>query len=134
VTAAHPEPARLLGEARLTTTDDAFLTRLRPWLDDALYGCTPGAIREATVVVAELLANAYRHARPPFTVRLTLPLPGTVVRIEVRDATASQATGWALGKGLLVVRGLCPDWGVEHLPTGKAVWAELPLLVQPIEV
>jgi hypothetical protein len=122
---------RLLGEARLATVDDGFLAGLHTWLHGRLHGCTPGAIREAAIVLGELVTNAFRHAVPPFTVRLTLPAPGRIVRMEVYDGSASPATGWALGKGLLVVRGLCPDWGVEHLPGGKAVWAELPLLVQP---
>lgn len=120
-----------LGEARLAIADNTFLADLRAWLDGPLRGCTPGAIREATIVLGELVTNAFRHAQPPYTVRLSLPGSGNAVRMEVCDRTPSPATGWALARGLLVVRGLCPDWGVEHLPGGKAVWAELPLLVQP---
>lgn len=117
----------LLGETSLTGADDAFLAGLDDWLAAPLRGCRVGARREATIVLRELVANAYRHAEPPFAVRLTLPPPGAAVRMEVHDSTASPGTGWPLGKGLFVVRGLCPDWGVEHRPDGKAVWAELPL-------
>jgi hypothetical protein len=122
---------RLLGEASLAAADEEFLAGLCRWVEEPLSGCTPGAVREATIVLGELVANAYRHAEPPFQVRLTLPEPGTAVRLEVHDGTASPATGWALGRGLHLVRGLCPDWGVEHRPDGKAVWAELPVLVPP---
>jgi len=122
---------RLLGEARFQAADEAFLAGLRDWLETPLLGCTPGAVAEAAIVLGELVTNAFRHARPPFLVRLTLPGPGNAVRMEVHDGTATPATGWPLGKGLLVVRGLCPDWGVEHRPDGKGVWAELPLLVAP---
>ena len=122
---------RVLGEARLTDADEEFVTGLRHWLETPLRGCTPGAVREASIVLGELVTNAYRHAAPPFEVLLTLPRPGTAVRLEVHDGAASPATGWSLGRGLLVVRGLCPDWGVEHHPDGKAVWAELPVLVPP---
>lgn len=124
---------RVLGDVRLAAPDDRFLSGLRRWLETPLRGCTPGAVREATIVLAELVTNAYRHAQPPFRIRLTMPRPGNAVRMEVHDGMASPATGWPLGKGLLVVRGLCPDWGIEHRPDGKAVWAELPLLVTPRE-
>lgn len=124
-------PARLLGEARFTDADPDFHAEVHRWLETPLRGCTRGAVKEAAIVLGELVANAFRHAQPPFTVRLTLPEPGTAVRLEVHDGTESPATGWPLGKGLLVVRGLCPDWGIEHRPDGKAVWAELPLLVTP---
>lgn len=123
---------RLLGEVHLAETDQAFLDGLGTWLVRALHGCTPGAVREAVIVLGELVTNAFRHAEAPYAVRAALPTLGNAVRLEVHDSTTSPSTGWALGKGLLIVRGLCPDWGVEHLPTGKTVWAELPLLVRPV--
>lgn len=125
--------ARVLGEARLDATDQEFLTGLRGWLERPLDGCTPGVVKEVTIVLGELVANAFQHAAPPFTVRLTLPQPARVVRMEVHDALPAAPTAWPAGKGLFVVRGLCPDWGVEPRPDGKAVWAELPILVAPIE-
>ncbi|WP_084735461.1 ATP-binding protein [Actinophytocola xinjiangensis] len=124
---------RILGEARFEATDHAFLTGLRGWLEGPLDGCTPGVVKEVTIVLGELVANAFQHARPPFAVRLTLPRPGHVVRMEVHDGTVPAPTAWPAGKGLFVVRGLCPDWGVEPRPEGKAVWAELPILVAPTE-
>lgn len=73
-------------------------------------------MREATIVLGELVTNAYRHAEA----RLTPPRPGIAVRPEVHDGTASPTTGWPPGKGLLLVRGRCPDRGVEHRADGKA--------------
>lgn len=130
---ADPVSTRVLGEARLAAADPAFLTGLRAWLERPLDGCTPGVVKEVTIVLGELVANAFAHASAPFTVRLTLPRPGHVVRMEVHDGTAASPTIWPAGKGLFVVRGLCPDWGVEPRPDGKAVWAELPILVAPVE-
>lgn len=124
---------RVLVEARLEEVDPAFLTGLRAWLVRPLDGCTPGVVKEVAIVVGELVANAFRHAKPPFTVRLTLPRPGRVVRMEVHDGAAPAPTAWPAGKGLFVVRGLCPDWGVEPRKDGKAVWAELPILVAPTD-
>lgn len=123
---------RVLAETQLTTADDMFLAGLRRWVALSMRGCTGGAIQEACIVLAELLANAYRHASPPYAVRLTLPPEATAVRLRVDDGSAAPAQPWPVGKGLLIVRGLCPDWGIEHRPSGKAVWAELPVLVAPL--
>lgn len=122
---------RLLGEVRLIRDDPDFLTRLRSWLDEPLHGCTRGVLHEAAIVLGELLANAYRHAEPPYLVRLATSSWGHVVRMEVADATAPPTDQWEFGKGLFVVRGLCPRWGIEDNESGKTVWAELPVLVPP---
>ncbi|MCT2584416.1 ATP-binding protein [Actinophytocola gossypii] len=127
-----PPGTRVLARARLPDVDPEFLADVRRWLKSPLHGCTPGAVREAAVVLGELLGNAFRHARPPFTVEVSLPSPGTAVRMAVHDATPSPAAGWPLGRGLTIVRRLCPDWGVERDADGKAVWAELPVLVAPV--
>ncbi len=121
----------LLEEVRLDGADPAFLGGLRHWVQRPLYGCTRGAVREVSIVLGELVANAFQHARPPFAVRLTLTRRGHAIRMEVDDGTAAPAVGWPVAKGLLVVRGLCPEWGVEDTALGKTVWAELPVLVPP---
>ncbi len=123
--------AHVLGEVSFAGVDPDFLTEVRSWVEAPLRGCTEGAVLGAAVVLGELVTNAFRHARPPFAVRLILPRSGSVVRLEVRDGMPSPTAGWPLGKGLRVVRTLCPDWGVEHQVDGKAVWAELPLLTRP---
>jgi len=127
-----PPGTRVLARARLPGADPEFLADLRRWLEAPLRGCTPGAVREAAVVLGELLGNAFRYAQPPFGVEVSLPSPGTAVRMEVHDTTPSAAAGWPLGRGLLIVRRLCPDWGVRREADGKAVWAELPVLVAPV--
>ncbi|MGH3756870.1 ATP-binding protein [Actinophytocola sp.] len=132
VTLGLREPARLLGEVRFTGVDPDFLTGVRRWLEAPLRGCTKSAVLGAAVVVGELTTNAFRHARPPFAVRLILPERRNVIRLEVHDATAPPAMDWSPGRGLDLVRALCLVWGVDHRDSGKVVWAELPLLVRPI--
>jgi hypothetical protein len=106
-----------------------FLNDATDWLADAITGCAEGAVHEATFVLTELLANAAKHAPGPYTV--TVIQSALVVRIEVRDEAGAGPRPWPVGKGLLVVRGLCPAWGVSDLGTAKTVWAELPILMMP---
>lgn len=116
---------RLLAQARFTEVDAAFLLDLRGWLEEPLRGYPPPLVRDVAVVLGELMTNAFRHARPPFAARLAVPRDSAVVRVEVHDGAACSAAGWPLGRGLLIVRDLCPDWGVEHRPDSKITWAEV---------
>ncbi len=104
---------------------------LPEWLATALRGCTTGVVREAVYVLTELLANARRHAVPPYRVWVAARQGGHLIRLAVEDGVAPPEKPWPLGKGLFVVRGLCPGWGVEPAGTGKTVWADLPVLVGP---
>jgi hypothetical protein len=86
---------------------------------------------DTALVVTELAANAVLHAGSAFSVSLTLS--GGAIRISVGDtlplgpgAVAQQLTA-ASGHGLGVVAAMATRWGVETVPTGKAIWAELPL-------
>jgi hypothetical protein len=133
--APRDQDERPLGEVHLNGVELRFRSRLHIWLRDPLDGCTPGAVREACVVVGELLANAYRHATPPYRVRLTTTRRGHLIRLAVTDGAPGRADRWRLGRGLHVVRGLCPQWGVVpdlvNGVHGKTVWAELPVMVPP---
>lgn len=121
----EPPGGRVLGELTLPDVDATFLLDLRGWLAGPLRGRAPRLVREVAIVLGELMTNAYRHAGPPFAVRLT-ETPRRAVRVEVHDGTTPSATGWNLGRGLLIVRDLCPDWGVARRPAGKITWAEVP--------
>jgi hypothetical protein len=130
---------RTLGELHLSAPVPGFLTGLHTWLRDELDGCTPGAIREAGVVLRELVTNAFRHATPPYRVRLTTSRGGHLIRLSVADSTPDDTGGWRLGRGLVIVRGLCLRWGVmpDRMDDAsgpvdcKTVWAELPVMVPP---
>jgi hypothetical protein len=122
----------LLAEVNLAEAEPRFLSRLQTWLCDPLDGCTPGVIREAGIVLGELVANAFRHATPPYRVRLVMKRRGHLIRLSVTDGAPAPADGWPPARGLVIVRGMCPRWGVEpHGVAGKTVWAELPVLVPP---
>lgn len=128
---------QLLAELQLTTVEPRRLTSLHTWLQSPLDGCTPGAVREAATVLGELVANAFRHAVPPYRVRVTSAWSGHQLRLGVTDGTpADEWREWQLGRGLRVVRGICPQWGVDTDPVdgGKTVWARLPVLVPPSTV
>lgn len=85
---------------------------------------------DASLVTSELVSNAVIHARTPIELRV-LPLADGL-RIEVRDSTeygiAPAPAGQPLaarGLGLQVVAKLAARWGVDPVPDGKTVWAEL---------
>lgn len=100
---------------------------------------SPELLADAVAVVAELVGNAIRHARP---------LPGDVIRVawwaragrgrehlhlRVTDGggdpqcprqrkVGPDATD---GRGLTIVAALAQAWGVERDDLGQSVWAEL---------
>jgi anti-sigma regulatory factor (Ser/Thr protein kinase) len=84
---------------------------------------------DARIVITELAANAVAHARSPFTV--SIQGGSTSVRILVRDrshvlpAMRDRSLTAPSGRGLRLVGALAMRWGVDRLPDGKVVWAEL---------
>lgn len=86
--------------------------------------------RDAALIVSELVANAVVHGKPPVEVRVTR-CPGGL-RVGVRDTgdapvVAPMGTDplGQSGLGLRVVSHLATRWGIDPLPDGKTVWAEL---------
>jgi MEDS: MEthanogen/methylotroph, DcmR Sensory domain len=100
------------------------LGMLEPWCGEQLAADT-------ALVVTELATNAVLHAGSAFSVSLTLS--DGAIRISVSDTLPLGANGVdqqltaASGHGLGVVAAMATRWGVETVPSGKAVWAELPL-------
>jgi anti-sigma regulatory factor (Ser/Thr protein kinase) len=100
------------------------LRMLEPWRGEQLAADT-------ALVVTELATNAVLHAGSAFSV--SLALSGGAIRISVGDtlplgrAAVDQQLTAESGHGLGVVAAMATRWGVENVPTGKAVWAELPL-------
>lgn len=85
---------------------------------------------DAALVVSELVTNAVRHGRSPFTVSVTCDDSGTVIEVvdqnprlpELAPAGAASQSG----NGLHIVDVLARRWGVWYHPgDGKTVWAEL---------
>jgi hypothetical protein len=129
----------VLDEVHLAVAESCFPTMLHMWLCEELDGCTRGAIREATTVLRELVINAFTHAAPPYRMRLSASRTGHLIRLAVTDGGSADTREWRVGRGLLIVRGLCPRWGVmpdqvdgaTGTVDGKTVWAELPVMVPP---
>jgi anti-sigma regulatory factor (Ser/Thr protein kinase) len=84
---------------------------------------------DAQLVITELATNAVRHARTPFS--LSIRMTRSAVRIRVRDrshavpALRGDPGVSSSGRGMRIVSALASRWGVDHVPDGKVVWAEL---------
>jgi anti-sigma regulatory factor (Ser/Thr protein kinase) len=96
----------------------------------------PGAagaefVDDAAMVTSELVTNALRAGAEQILLRLDAY--DDVLRIAVRDdatgaVETTQTDPLALdGRGLRIVGMLAVRWGVDELPEGKLVWADLSL-------
>jgi hypothetical protein len=104
----------------------------RAFLRSSLEGHPDDLIADAELVASELVTNAEFHGAPPITVRILAT--DEVLRIEVEDAGKQlpiqmrQRDDNMTGRGLAVIAALASGWGVDpRVPTGKVVWAELPI-------
>ncbi|MFF0152565.1 ATP-binding protein [Micromonospora sp. NPDC005203] len=97
----------------------------------------PMLLADLIAVLAELVGNAVRHARPlPGGVvrvawRLRPSTQGPLIQLGVTDGGANTAPqirtaseDAADGRGLHIVAGLATRWGVEQDGMGQRVWAE----------
>ena len=103
------------------------LDRVRPGVDDL-------TMRNARLLVSELVTNVVRHVEPgddPDEISLTIEQTDGHLRIEVRDTgggfepapradTQNASSGW----GLHILAQLASRWGVES-DGGTRVWFEL---------
>lgn len=94
------------------------------------WGCDP-VVDSALVVVSELVTNAVTHAQSSCELRLSFA--NAALRVEVVDTGGGNPDLMAAtaedehGRGLLLISALTAAWGVEATPSGKAVWAQLPV-------
>ncbi|HZU80502.1 MAG TPA: ATP-binding protein, partial [Acidimicrobiales bacterium] len=93
------------------------------------WGLTP-LVLDASLVTSELVSNAVIHARTQVELRASRLPDG--VRIEVRDGAEYGIDAHRPGRGptdrglgLRVVSQLTSRWGVDPVPDGKTVWAEV---------
>jgi DNA-binding NarL/FixJ family response regulator len=113
-----PQSLSSAHEARQFVTQYVVEWNLEDLLDDAL------------IVVSELAANAVTHAESGCRIRLSLN--DATLRIDVVDTGAGtpepQPATWTEehGRGLHLVDALTTAWGLEIVPEGKLIWAELP--------
>lgn len=93
-------------------------------------GVSDQALSDAQVVAAELVANGLLHGRSPLSVSVSVDR--SRVHLQVSDESADLPTvrtsspDEPSGRGLHLISALSNGWGVERLPLGKLVWAELP--------
>jgi anti-sigma regulatory factor (Ser/Thr protein kinase) len=86
-------------------------------------------LRDAQLVLSELAANAVLHARSPFSV--SIRWRDSSVRILVRDQSPvvpvmrDDSGTTPSGRGIRLVDAIASRWGVDLVPDGKVVWAEL---------
>ena len=102
---------------------------------------TASVLCDVVTVVAELLSNAIRHARPlpGDVIRLSWRLrlsPGDARVLEIRVTDGGAASGPRMraagprsidGRGLGIVAALSRGWGTERDDSGHSVWAEFSL-------
>jgi anti-sigma regulatory factor (Ser/Thr protein kinase) len=97
-------------------------------------GVFDSAVRDAVLVISELLSNAILHAYPLPGERLQVAwaVDGTEVEVAVSDggsATVPHAEhplpSSVSGRGLTIVEHLCLTWGVRTDEVGLTVWAVL---------
>lgn len=94
-----------------------------------------GEVEDAALVVTELMSNAVKHARRK-SVRVTVTrLDQFLVQVAVVDLSRQlpqprPADADAdCGRGLAIVAALTNgQWGVQPMPWGKRVWADLPAM------
>lgn len=84
----------------------------------------------ASLLVSELVTNAYLHARSE--VEVQVECRGEDVEVAVTDTSPrpprvvqNRGDGTATGRGLQLVDALAAEWGAETGSTGKTVWFSL---------
>ena len=112
------------------TADPRNVSRARHLLREALTASgADELIDSATLVLSELVTNAFVHAGTP--VQLSVAATAAGVRVEVEDGGAHApvrrryAETAGTGRGLQLVEELSDRWGVDDTSRGKRVWFEL---------
>jgi anti-sigma regulatory factor (Ser/Thr protein kinase) len=86
-------------------------------------------IDDIVLIVSELVTNAVRYDGP--RVDLHVQLRDGVLRVVVHDGASAPDPKRGRddddegGRGLQIVEALARRWGIQPVPNGKNVWAEL---------
>lgn len=110
--------------------DLASVSRARAFLLETFGSWGLGRLTDdGMLVVSELVTNAIRHAGTACT--LELAADDSAVRIAVADEGSGSpdpqpfSDTQSHGRGLRIIGALSAAWGVDALPVGKIVWADL---------
>ena len=125
------DPVNILDDAATWQLDEApeSVTAARRFVRDQLVARGAGnVLDDATLVAAELLANARQHGATP--VAVSVSGGAGCIRVSVRDASArtpvrpNPSTSNMTGRGIQLVELLSARWGVSVDERGKVVWAD----------
>lgn len=93
------------------------------------HRCPAEAVEDAVLVISELVQNVSQHTRGDGVLAITGDDRG--ITVEVTDEGSGvpriqppddHRIG---GRGLLLVAGICSDWGTVRHRNGKTVWARI---------
>lgn len=105
----------------------------RAFVRDACVNGTAPLAHDAALLTSELVTNSLRHAKPG-AVLVTVTRHGpAAVRVTVSDGGGRtvpcvcrhEDTGACVGRGLLIMRAIAPEWGMRISAAGCEVWFEL---------
>ena len=85
-------------------------------------------VDDAALIVSELVSNAVTHGGSAFRLQLSRTTSRSGSRSSTRAGHAGAAATGHLaegGRGLVLVGAMSSAWGVETVPRGKRVWAEI---------
>ena len=109
------------------------LSQVRAWIRVVLADVDPDLVADTELIATELAANAYEHALAPRLIRLDHRSDDGIVRLEVDDAApnapltpGASTLGAFRGRGLVLIKSMGADWGVDRYDDRKTVWAEIP--------
>lgn len=94
-----------------------------------LAHCPPPVRERASLLVSELATNAVQHAQSNFSV--SIDETADAIRVEVRDGgggipvVGTPTLKDVSGRGLLIVKTMSDDFGIEMDQKDKSVWFTL---------
>ncbi|MGN5631701.1 ATP-binding protein [Streptomyces sp. AC154] len=126
-----PPPILLLaGEPQSAAAARNFV---REFVSYHVPGVSEDYVETVVLVACELVTNSIRYGTEPGdSVRVVLDADDNRTRVEVHDPVRRRPRLRPVsherdrGRGLIILDALCPgSWGIEDIPFGKAVWAEV---------
>lgn len=109
--------------------DPASVAAARAFVATALSEMRDEIRNRAVLITSELATNALQHARTPFSV--TVALAAEQARVSVTDEGGAvpiprhpERTDTD-GRGLMILRALSDDWGIDIAPACTTVWFTL---------
>jgi serine/threonine-protein kinase RsbW len=109
------------------------LVRSRLAADLRAHQLADDSIEDAVLVTSELVTNAIRHTPDDGPIEINWRVDKSALTLRVMDSSAvhpERRTAAPIspgGRGLAIVEALAESWGVDSRPSGKQVWARIPI-------